>query len=379
MAIAVHSCDPLGERCTWQRTHGGAGIDKAFAVATLDDGSVVAVGTTRRPDGGRDDALVLRIDADGNAVWRRVFGGSDTDQALGATPAADGGVLVVGHTRSEGAGQSDLWAERLDAAGNTLWRLVDGGPGNDRAEAVAATADGGFVIAGFTTSVPGHGRDAWVVRLDDTGTIVWQRSFGGTGTDGAAAVAETVNGDILLTGHRFDAATGFDLWVARLDRTGRTVWEHCADRTVLDAGTAIVELAGGTIAVLGATQPGPGLALDALVVTLDGDGTPRWQRTLDGGGDDMGYAIAEAGGGGLVVLAATNGRGAGSSDVWLMGLDAGDGGLRWERTYGGAFWDRPAGLAVGADGRLMVAGYTTSAGAGYEDWLLLRLDADGRL
>ena len=109
------------------------------------------------------------------------------------------------------------------------------------------------------------------------------------------------------------------------------------------------------------------------------DGVPRWQRTLDGGGDDMGSAIVDGGNGGLVILAATNGRGAGSSDLWLMRLEVDDGRLGWERTYGGAYWDRPTGLAVRADGGLLLAGYTTSVGAGYEDWLLMRLDPDGRL
>ncbi len=378
MALAVPAmCDPTLEHCTWQRTHGGHGVDKAYAVATLSDGGAMAVGTTRAPGQMRDDALVLRLDSSGGAVWRRVFGGWETEQALGVAAAADAGALVVGQTRSEGAGESDLWAARLGSDGSTLWRLVHGGPGNDRARGATAIDDDGFVVVGFASQTAGQGRDVSILRLDALGSILWEQTLGGAGTDGASSVAMAADGDILVVGHHSSPVGGFDLWAARLDGDGLVRWQRSFDRSVFDAGTGIVELADGSIAVLGITQPGARMSLDTWVLRLDADGSVIWQRILDGGGNDPAWAIVGGPSGELVVAAATDGRGAGSSDVWLMGLEVEDGSLRWERIYGGAAWDRPTGLVRRADGSLLVVGYTTSSGAGYEDWLLMGLDPEG--
>ncbi len=365
--------------CTWQRTLGGAWEDKAYAVAALADGGVLVAGNSRLL-AQRYDAWIILLDPTGEALWERRLGGPETDQVYGLVVTGDGGALVVGHTRSTGAGASDVWLVRLDGAGATLWQHTFGTSGNDRARTVAAAPDGGFFVGGFQAGGGPGDRDAWLLRVDAAGTPLWEQRFGGPGDDGVFHVAPLADGGAAVTGYvQTGGARGFDLWVARLAADGTALWQQWFDRGRFDAGTAVVPLPGGGLAVTGATRrDDTNGRLDAWILRLDAaTGEPEWQRVLGGDGNDAAWgAVAVADG--LLVGAATESRGAGSTDAWLIRLD-GAGAVLWERTHGGALWDRPTALAATPDGGFVVAGYTTSAGAGYEDFWLLRVDAEGRL
>ncbi len=361
---------------TWARTFGGSREDKLYALAPMADGGALAVGSTRARGVTRFDGWVLRLDRTGRPLWQRRDGGRDTEQFYGVVAAPDGGAFVAGHTRSTGVGESDLWIERLDARGARRWERTVGGPANDRARALAADGRGGVVAAGFSGSAGAGGRDIWVVALDGAGERRWERRFGGPDHDMAYAVATDGSGGAVVAGYVLagpPAARDFDWRVIALDRDGEVRWDAQLDRTPFDLATAVAVTADGGAIVAGTSQRD---GRNVRVARFDAAGAVSWERLLGGAGRDTIWGIAVTPEG-PVLAGSTGSGGAGSQDLWIVGLDAA-GATRFTRTHGGALWDRGTAVHPAADGGLWVAGYTTSTGAGFEDGWILKLDATGR-
>jgi hypothetical protein len=114
------------------------------------------------------------------------------------------------------------------------------------------------------------------------------------------------------------------------------------------------------------------------LVRLDSDGKLIWEQIFGGPQNDSAWALTRVPNGNYLVTVATSSYGSGSKDAWILLLNQ-SGNLLWERIYGGDLWDRPTAVTIAANGSILLAGYTTSQGAGFEDYWLLRLDADGRL
>jgi hypothetical protein len=374
--IPVVPAPDAGGPATWARTFGGPREDKLYAVAPTADGGALAVGSTRAPGIGGFDGWVLRLDRAGRPLWQRRDGGRDTEQFYGVVAASDGGAFVAGHTRSTGVGESDLWIQRLDRRGVRLWERTVGGLENDRARALAADGEGGVVAAGFSGSAGAGGRDLWVVALDGAGELRWQRRFGGPDHDMAYAVATDGGGGAVVAGYVLDgpaAARDFDWRVIALDGDGGVRWDARLDRTPFDLATAVAATPDGGAIVAGTSARH---GRDVRVARFDATGALSWERVLAGAGRDTVWGIALTAAG-PVLAGSTGSSGAGSQDLWLVGLDR-SGATRFTRTYGGALWDRGTAVHLAHDGGLWVAGYTTSTGAGFEDGWVLKLDASGR-
>lgn len=359
--------------CLWAVTLGGAGVEKGSGLAARADGGWIVAASARPQSAARDDAWVIATDGEGATLWERRLGGRGTDRLLAASPRADGSTVLAGHTRSRGARESDVWVVALGPEGRTLWERTFGGPANDRARSVAPAPDGGVYVGGFTASAGGGGRDAWVLALDAGGSVIWQQSFGGAGDEGVFHLAPMPGGGVALTGHA-GGAEGYDLWAAALTASGETRWERRLDRSRFDAGTGILGQPDGGAIVAGVTgAEGSGLIEDGWALRLGPDGATVWERVIGGAAYDGFWAIAGTGAGsggeGAVLAGSTKSSGAGSADAWIVAID-GAGATLSETVLGGALWDRPSAVAVAPSGEIVVAGTTTSAGAGYEDvWL----------
>ena len=368
-------CEEAGGRCTWQRVFGGDREDKASAIIGLADGGAIIAGSTQF-SGGRANGLVLRVDRNGGLVWSRTLGGRASDRFTAVAAMPDGGAVLVGYTRSSGAGEADAWVVQLDDQGEMLWERTYGGPRNDRAYGLAVAPDGDMVIAGHTRSTGGGEGDAWLLRLAPDGTERWHASYGGSGDDAARSVVVRPDGSIAAAGYTASAGAGsLDVWVWQTDPEGTLLWESVIGGPGFDVGSAIISVGDG-LAVIGRTTPAGIHAADGWAVGLDTGGDVVWQTRLGGADDDVALAVAPVSDG-LVVSGYTTSTGAGSADAWLVGLND-EGTVRWSRTFGAGLWEMATALTVAANGDLLAAGYTTSYGAGLEDFYLLRVDSDGR-
>ena len=205
----------------WQKAYGGSEYDLVRSIQQTSDGGYIMAGTTNSFGAGGYDAWVLKLDANGNlgpsypGTWQKAYGGAGEDQASAIEQTPNGGYIMAGFTNSFGADGFDYWVLRLDASGGVVWQKTYGGTGDDKASSIQWTSDGGYVVAGSTTSFGAGGSDAWVLRVDTNGISVWQNTYGRAGDDTASSVRQTSDGGYIVAG-----STSVAAWLLRLDSTG---------------------------------------------------------------------------------------------------------------------------------------------------------------
>ena len=212
----------------WQKCIGGSQDDWGYGIAVAGDGYVVS-GWTSSIDGdavgnkGQHNLLAAKLDLAGNLVWSKALGGTYYDEGYGVETAADGsGYVFAGLARSHdgdvvgnhgAGGWQDAWIVKLDPGGNLLWQHCYGGSANESAWSITATADGGFVVAGSAQSldgdvscmppaVAGIGQLAgWVFKINAAGTLLWNKVISGGYYDFSLYAKESPDGGILVCGY----------------------------------------------------------------------------------------------------------------------------------------------------------------------------------
>ncbi len=269
LGLSLSACATADRLIPWQRTYGGPEDDWANEIAMLPDGGFIVAGWTESTGAGKEDAWLLRLDCFGTILWERTCGGGEDEKAIAVAVPPGGGFIVAGSTASKGAGKGDVWVLRLDPSGRLLWERTYGGGGDDRAYDVPPLPGGGFLVAGRTESKGTGGNDAWLPRLDSSGNLLWERAFGGGEDDNASAVAALPGGGVMVAGNTESKGTGsWDAWILRLDARGALLW----DRTLGNAGfnwiNAAAALSGGKILMAGVTFPAGERHMDAWLIRL---------------------------------------------------------------------------------------------------------------
>lgn len=192
--------------------------------ASNDGGYLVAANS-----GG--DAWVLKLDEDGNIIRQKRFGGNNTNYALSVVATTDGGWTMMGETASFGAGAFDIWALHADSAGNAVWQKTYGGSGDDFPHSMLTTGDQGYIIAANTVSFGAGAEDAFLIRLDQTGNTVWQKTIGSAGNDEVWAMVAASDGGFVFTGSTqstippLSAWPPHGIWVTKVDDGGSIIWQ----------------------------------------------------------------------------------------------------------------------------------------------------------
>lgn len=262
----VIKLDSLGN-LLWQNCLGGTGPDEAHSVQQTTDGGYIVAGTTKSTDGdvsgyyGEIDYWMVKLSPAGVLQWQNSYGGSDDDYAYSVRQTLDGGYIIGGYTTSTdgnvtgnhgGFGNNDIWIVKTNAAGFIQWQKCLGGTNSDHAWSVHEAQDGGYFVAGRSYSndgdVTGHhgstgSSDMWIVKLDGSGNIQWQKSLGGSnGGEQAYAVYPTFDGGCVAAGqtiYSFDGDVSgnhgkWDFWVVKLDVAGNIHWTRCLGGTEVD-------------------------------------------------------------------------------------------------------------------------------------------------
>jgi hypothetical protein len=390
------------EPATWKKLFGGTNADQAKAILRATDGGYVMAGNTLSNNSGDvgmnkgdDDVWIIKTDGDGNRQWSKTYGGKDSDYARAITGTSDGGFIVAGSTNSNNSGDVglnhgdfDMWILKLDAGGNLLWQKTFGGSDYDYAVSVISTADGGFIAAGGTSSNKSGdvgstygNRDMWIVKFDAGGKLMWQKTFGGTNTDYANAITSSADGGFVVAGgtysnNSYDVGLNhglLDMWVVKLDVNGNLLWQKTLGGNDEDNALCITHSAGGGFAIAGSTKSNNdgdvGLnhgVRDLWVANLDGNGKLLWQKTIGGSGYDLPHAITNSFGGGFVVAGSTDsnksgdiGTNHGGKDMWIVKLSA-NGTLAGQQLLGGNDYEEASSIATVPGDGYVIAGYTDS-------------------
>jgi hypothetical protein len=396
----------------WVLCTGGIYPDAGYSTRQTDDGGYILAGYTESLDGdmtgagyhGGGDACAAKFSARGEVLWMKCVGGTGDDAGYSVQQTTDGGYVLFGYTNSTngnmtGAGNhggGDAFMARLNATGSVLWVKCVGGSSTDTGQAVQQTTDGGYVLAGYTNSTDGSmmgagnhgGGDAFIAKMNATGTVLWVTCVGGSSSDTGQAVQQTMDGGYVLTGYTNStdgdmAGAGYhgggDAFVARLNATGTVLWVTCVGGTGPqgeDRGNSVQQAADGSYILAGETfssdgdMGGAGYhgGGDAFVANLSAAGSVQWVRCVGGTGADKGWAVQGTMKGDYILAGYTNSsdgdmahsRYHGGGDAFVTGLSAA-GMVEWTRCTGGSGTDSGRAVQQTADGGYLLAGITESS------------------
>ena len=329
----------------WENTVGGGNYDKLYAVEETPDGGYIVGGQSLSGGGWGDksesnkggyDYWIVKLDEDGVVEWDRSYGGLGNDQLYNVQPTSDGGYIIAGTSDSgisgdkteNRVGNSDYWVIKTDASGNIIWQNDIGGLMFDNVYSAYETADGGYILGGTSTSgISGDKTagnygvvDYWIVKLNSAGTVVWDKTIGGTLNDYLYAVIPTADGGSIacgmsesgLTGNKTDNTNGlYDYWVVKLDNSGNITWQNSIGGTGNDYAfvNAIDQTSDGGYAIAGysqslisgdKTEANTG-SWDYWILKINSTGSILWQTVLGGVSGDYANAISATTDGGFIV------------------------------------------------------------------------------
>ncbi|MCA9726997.1 MAG: hypothetical protein R3E12_16230 [Candidatus Eisenbacteria bacterium] len=264
VVVGAHTLDVFTDRDAWihKVTPDGAldwawsfdadpGLHSFFAVTPVSTGGYVAVGSTAVGTGPPIYAWVVRMDQDGDVVWQNRYHGGVAEFAtcVVETPE-DGGFAVAGWTTSSGAGSTDVWLLKLSSTGAIQWQKTYGGFDQEEATGLIQTADGGYAISAFSDTFPGSSHGPWVLRLDSSGNLLWHAVMGDEWGD-FQDVVQCADGNLVATG-RISGPSSNDLWMVKLrDSDGTVLWQKAYEGTQGDWGSRTIELGNGDLLVSG--------------------------------------------------------------------------------------------------------------------------------
>jgi hypothetical protein len=278
----------------WDKSFGFPGSDQAFKAFQTSDGGYFITGffdvsasggagndlqkgfdqtLSRGTLHGVGEFWGIKLDANGNKQWRRYFGGTNNDRSYDAWETADGGFLMTGTSESvdfdktDPKGSYDYWAVRLTAGGDLVWTKSFGGSEIDNSYASIKTNDGNYIMVGDSRSAdqdvtsPRGNADAWMVKFDDNGNKIWQKSFGGSQFDTAHSIVQRSNGDYILSGHSRSADGDLesnngvnDAWIFIVDANGTLKAQKNVGGSGLDFASEAIETSDNKVLAVGNSE-----------------------------------------------------------------------------------------------------------------------------
>ena len=363
---------------SWAKAYGGSGRDVVHSIQQTSDGGFILAGETFSFGAGNADEWVVKLEANGTIQWQRAYGGNGYDMAHSIQQTSDGGYIVAGESSSFGS-STEVWVLKLDGNGGITWQNLYGGSGDDVAYSIQQTSDGGYIVAGETTSYGAVSVDALVFKLKSDGTIDWWNSYGGANDDRARSIQQTSDGGFIVAGETNSFGAGdLDIWVLKLNASGAVTWQKTYAATLDDAAYSVQQTSdGGYIIAGGATVPGTFLN-DVFLLKLDTSGTVVWQHSYGGANDDVAFSVQQTSDGGYIVAGKTSSFGNVFGDAWVLKVNA-SGAVIWQKTYGGNDSNSAVAIRQTADGGYVVAGETAYFGAGDADVCVLKLEPTGEI
>ena len=313
----------------WSKLYGGTGHELLYSIIQTPDGGYIGLGYTTSNDGdvsgnhGGWDVWVIKIAGDGTLQWQKCFGGTGDEQAFSIISTNDGNYLISGLTPSNDGdvqgnhGGTDGWLFEIDPSGNLLWQKCFGGTYNDDFTRVIQTIDNGFIVAGETISndgdvsglhnIPGSSNaEEWVVKLDATGSIQWQKCYGEAGYSvGVNQIIQAPGGGYLMVGNISNNAAStlssgdltnyygnYDAWVIKINDTGTIQWQRTLGGSQFDVLNDLINTSDGGFLLVGESSSN-GSSGDDWIIKLNSSGATQWQLYLGGSGNQEAESVVQ--------------------------------------------------------------------------------------
>ncbi|MFL5752899.1 MAG: T9SS type A sorting domain-containing protein [Bacteroidia bacterium] len=345
-------------------------------VIETSDGGYLIAGMTETTIPGDTDIIVLKTDYLGDTMWVRIFGGSQPDFPYSIVPTSDNNFFIAGYTGSYGSGGNDAWLLKIDPMGNLLWSNTYGGTGNDEVKEIIATSDGNYMMVGRSNSSGAWYYDGWLLKINLAGTVLMSKYYGGAQYETTRSVKECPDGGYVLTGQTMSYGQGAgDIYLIRTNSTGDTLWTRTYGGTGIDDGNFIVCNSDTSFVIVAETESYGAGMMDVQVLKTDKNGTVVWNKFYGGNDKDVSKTIYPTTDGGYIVGAISRSFGWVDPDMWLLKLDA-YGDTTWTRHYGSWDHEHCHHARQTSDGGYMAVGHTKSYGPNPRI-MFLKLNSNG--
>ncbi len=370
---------------TFQKVYGGTAMDNGNAVRkTFDQGYIIAGTTTSYGSGGRD-ILVIKTNSTGDTIWTKTFGGAiDNEYGFCVQQTTDSGYVVSGVAASFNDVSGDMYIIKLNASGDTLWTRTYGGIGYEWGAFINQTNDGGYIIAGQTPAFGAGGFDAYLVKTDAQGNIIWTKTYGASALEIGSSVQQTADGGYILTGQTdsYGAGSG-DFLLLKTDASGNTQWTKAYGIAGTEAGVSVKQTTDGGYIIGGTSENtlGP-LGPDMCLIKTNSTGDTLWSKLYGGPLIDECYEVIQASDGGYIMCGKSFSFSAsGDYDVYVVKTDT-QGIVQWSKTYGSSASSSSNEIGNSIDqtndgGYIIVGESMFGFGVGVRNVYLIKTDASG--
>jgi hypothetical protein len=293
----------------WEKTFGGPGDDYGSGLVQTVDRGYVIVGGTFSISKWDWDVYLIKTDLKGNKIWEKTLGGEDKDWGSYITRTSDGGYLISGTTRSFGLGSYNLYLVKTDSHGNKIWEkaVPEGLCGSH----IAPTNDGCYVIVGNTGFFGAANIDVYLLKVDTHGRKIWEKALGGSGDDLGNCVSQTSDGGYIIVGQTDSFGSGkSDVYLVKTDENGNLIWQKTFGGQKVDEGHSVIETKDGGYLIGGITNSfGTGeYDYDIYLVKTDAKGNKLWEKTFGGKGLNECRCVAQTNDGGFIITGSIGGH-----------------------------------------------------------------------
>lgn len=322
-------------KALWSNNYGGNGVDAFQCLQETTDGGYIMVGYTYSFGKGERDIYVVKTDINGNEQWKNTYGGSGDDSANWIEQTSDGGYIVAGYTKKKYEDKSDIWVIKLHKDGRKDWEQKFGGNNSEEAMMIKPTRDnGGYIVAGYTESYGGGGRDAYAAFLSKDGNLIWEKSFGKAGNEGFNAVIQDKDRALLLLGYTDSSGAGSrDVYLVKTSINGQLIWEKTLGGSGADSGTALIQAENDDYVITGFKYIASSNTTNVLLSRIKKDGTIIWEKSYGISAQNTGTAVHETSDKRLIVLGNTTSYGLSTNGAYLLKTDSAGNKLE-EKTLG---------------------------------------------
>jgi hypothetical protein len=355
-------------QATFQKTYGGGLSELAYSIIQTADGGYALCGLRSIPF-YYSDGYVLRLDSEGDTIWTNMAVGSSDVGDYSILQTDDQGYMIAGYWDDGLNNAREMYLEKRDTSGNSLWLYRYGAGMLDEGYCVQQTTDDGYILSGMTRSFGAGGSDMYLVKVNSIGTPEWSHTYGHSTNDYAYAVSPTNDGGYILTGKGSAGAGGTDMLLVKTDDLGNIEWSKTIGTAFNEDAYSVQQTSDGGFIAAGSTASSGG-SVNLLMVKTDSLGSLLWAKTYSSLAHNYGRCVRLTSDGGYIVAGYTDNTGITSADGYVVKTDD-SGNLLWSRTYGIGTWEELLYCVIETnDGGYMFSGYTNTAANGHDVYVI---------
>jgi len=305
----------------WAKTYGGLSEDRGQSIQLTTDGGYIIAGTTLSYGNGWYDIWLIKIDSEGNELWSKTFGGTSWDWGYYVEQTTDGGYIITGCKDPGIYSIWDIYLIKTDSEGNTLWTKTFGGDSYDVGHCVKQTSDGGYIITGYTYSYGAGSSDMWLIKTDGNGNLEWDNTFGDTEPEHGYSVIQSGD-EYVVTGYTKSYGEGdYDVWLVKTDNEGNEIWNKTYGGPEDDRSFAIQYTSDDNFVVAGFTDSFGAGNYDMWLLKIDNAGDTLWTKTIGDDNLNRARSVVQTTDGGYILAGDTYIYEQGEYNYYLVKID----------------------------------------------------------